>query len=141
MQLQQSNKYLQSTVQTTTPAQLLIMLIDGGIRFCRQGVEAIKEKRYSDANKFLLKTQDVINEFIITLDRTSPIAENLLRLYEYFNARLVESNIKKDVVPAEEVLGHLIELKETWFQAAKQYNQLAGQANGSTFKPTQSTVV
>jgi flagellar protein FliS len=141
MQLQQRNKYIQNTVQTATPAQLLIMLYDGAIRFCRQGIEAIKEKRYSDANTNLLKVQDIISEFTITIDRSNPISENLLKLYEYFNMRLVEANIKKNIEPAEEVLEHLIELKETWMQAAKEFNQAVGQANGSTYKQTQSTVV
>jgi len=141
MQLQQRNKYLQNTVQTATPGQLLIMLYDGAIRFCRQGIEAIKEQRYEDANISLLKVQDIISEFIITIDRSNPISENLLKLYEYFNTRLIEANMKKDIEPAEEVLAHLIDLKETWMQAAKQYNQLAAQANGNTFKQTQSTVV
>jgi flagellar protein FliS len=141
MQLQQRNKYLQNSIQTATPGQLLIMLYDGAIRFCRQGIEAIKEQRYSDANTSLLKTQDIISEFIITIDRSNPISENLLNLYEYFNTRLIEANMKKEIEPAEEVLGHLIDLKETWIQAAKQYNQLAAQANGNTFKQTQSTVV
>ncbi|WP_054025393.1 flagellar export chaperone FliS [Bacillus sp. FJAT-28004] len=141
MQLQQRNKYLQNTIQTATPGQLLIMLYDGAIRFCRQGIEAIKEQRYADANTSLLKVQDIVSEFIITIDRSNPISENLLKLYEYFNTRLIEANMKKDVEPAEEVLAHLIDLKETWIQAAKQYNQLAAQANGNTFKQTQSTVV
>ncbi|WP_169084617.1 flagellar export chaperone FliS [Paenibacillus sp. PL91] len=141
MQLQQRNKYLQNTVQTATPGQLLIMLYDGAIRFCRQGIEAIKEQRYSDANTSLLRVQDIVSEFVITIDRTNPISENLLKLYEYFNMRLVEANIKKNIEPAEEVLEHLIELKETWLQAAKEFNQVVGQANGSTYKQTQSTVV
>lgn len=141
MQLQQRNKYLQNTVQTATPGQLLIMLYDGAIRFCRQGIEAIKEQRYSDANTSLLRVQDIVSEFVITIDRTNPISENLLHLYEYFNARLIEANMKKDVEPVEEVLSHLIDLKETWIQAAKQYNQQAAQTSGNTFKQTQSTVI
>lgn len=141
MQLQQRNKYLETTIQTASPAQLLIMLYDGAIRFCRQGIESINEKNYSDANANLLKVQNIVSEFIITIDRSSPISEELLQLYEYFNIRLVEANMKKSTEPAEEVLGHLIELKETWIQAAKQYNQQTGQAYGSTLKANHSTVV
>ncbi|KRE44483.1 flagellar export chaperone FliS [Paenibacillus sp. Soil522] len=141
MQLQQRNKYLETTVQTASPAQLLIMLFDGAIRFCRQGIAAIKDKNHPDANTNLLKVQEIINEFIITIDRSSPMADNLLRLYQYFNTRLFEANVKKIVEPAEEVLAHLLDLKETWIQAAKQYNQLAGQASGSTPKTTHSSVV
>lgn len=141
MQLQQRNKYLETTVQTASPAQLLIMLYDGAIRFCRQGIEAIKDHNFPEANTNLLKVQNIVSEFIITIDRTSPISENLLSLYEYFNMRLIEANMKKDIEPAEEVLSHLVELKETWIQAAKQFNQQSGHVSGSTFKQTHSTVV
>lgn len=140
-QQQQRNKYLQNTIQTASPQQLLIMLYDGAIRFCRQGIEGIKSQNYEAANAAFLRTQDIINEFMITIDRTSPVSASLLQLYEYFNARLIEANLKKSVEPAEEVLGHLIELKETWVEAAKQFSQLAGQASGNTFKPTQSIVL
>jgi len=116
---QQRNKYLETMVQTATPAQLLIMLYDGAIRFCRQGIEAIKQKNYEEANKSLTRVQEIISEFVITLDKNSAIAENLLRLYEYFNFRLIEANVQKKAESAEEVLGYLLQLKETWIQAAR----------------------
>lgn len=121
----QRNKYLESTVQTATPAQLLIMLCDGGIRFCRMGIEALKSNNHQEANNNLVKVQDIISEFTITLDRSAPIAESLLKLYEYFIHRLMEANMKKAVEPAEEVLSFLLELKETWIQAAKLTNAAA----------------
>lgn len=114
------NKYLETTVKTATPAQLLIMLVDGAIRFTRLGIEALKHNKMEDAHNSLRRAQDIINEFVVTIDRNSPMAENLLKLYEYFNFRLTEANIKKDITPAEEVVGYLQELKETWIQAAKQ---------------------
>lgn len=118
----QRNKYLENTVQTASPAQLLIMLCDGAIRFCRAGIEALKTSNYQDANTNLVKVQDIISEFSITIDRNAPIAGDLLRLYEYFTHRLIEANMKKSVEPVEEVLGYLIQLKETWMQAAKLAN-------------------
>lgn len=132
MYSQHRNKYLETTIQTASPAQLLIMLYDGAIRFCRAGIEAIKSNHIAEANTNLLKTQEIINEFIITLDQSSPLAENLLKLYEYYKYLLTEANLKKDVKPAEEVLGYLIEMKETWVLAAKQLNQSAASAGGST---------
>jgi len=127
----QRNKYLESTVQTATPAQLLIMLCDGGIRFCRLGIEALKNKNYQEANTNLVKAQDIVSEFSITLDRTSPVAGGLLSLYDYFNRRLMEANVQKAVEPAEEVLGYLVELKETWVQAAKLANAAAPSKAGA----------
>jgi flagellar protein FliS len=113
------NKYLQATVQTATPAQLLIMLCDGAIRFCKLGIEAIHNNNPEDANKNLCKVQDIISEFVITLDLQSSFAEGLINLYDYFVFRLIEANTKKNAESAEEVLKYLIELKAIWVEAAK----------------------
>lgn len=118
----QPNKYFENSIKTASPAQLLIMLCDGAIRFCKIGIESIHKKDYIEANINLCKVQDIINEFIITLDRSNPISESLLSLYDYFNFRLIEGNVKKEYEPVQEVMGHLIELKETWIQAAKWVN-------------------
>lgn len=119
----QHNKYLENTVRTATPAQLLIMLVDGAIRFCKLGIEGIKQRNFEQAHVNFIKVQDIINEFIITLDTTFPIADRLMQLYDYFKLRITEANIKKSVEPAEEILGYLIELRETWVQAAIMANK------------------
>ena len=115
----QQNKYLASVVQTATPAQLVLMLCDGAIRFCKLGIKSLEESNNEAATINFRKVQDIISEFAITLNREAPIAESLLKLYEYFKFRLSESVSKHIVEPAQEVLGYLIELKETWMQAAK----------------------
>lgn len=140
MQSLQRNKYLETTVQTATPGQLLIMLFDGAIRFCRQAIDAINEKRNAEANESLIKVQNIISEFTITLDRTSPLADNLLALYEYYNHLLVQANIKKDAAPIEEVLGYLVEMKETWIQAARTANGTGANANGNANRAAQTIV-
>jgi len=115
----QRNKYLETTVQTASPSQLLIMLYDGAIRACKIAIEALKQNNYQEAHSNLIKAQDIVSEFMITLDQGSPIAEGLWKLYDYFNYRLREANMHKSVEPVEEVLEHLMELKETWIQASK----------------------
>lgn len=128
------NKYLETSIQTATPAQLLIMLCDGAIRFCKTGIEAINQNNMKEAHVNFTKAQDIVTEFSVTLDRQSPLAVNLLQLYEYFMHLLIEANINKKVEPAEEVLGYLIELKETWVETAltikNQTNKAPAQAQG-----------
>jgi len=118
MQQPHRNKYLETSVQTASPAQLMIMLWDGAIRYSKLSIEAMNNGNYQDANSNLQRVQDIISEFMITLDRTSSIAEGLLSLYDYFQRRLIEANIQKRVDYIEEVMGFLIEMKETWVQAA-----------------------
>ena len=133
MQSANRNRYLETSIQTASPQQLLIMLYDGAIRFCKLGIEAIKRKDYEDANTQLTKAQQIISEFQITLDRSIPISGDLSRLYDYFYTRLIQANIHKQVEPAEEVLGYLQELRETWMEAAIQLKQgtSAGQLTAS----------
>ncbi|RUT33263.1 flagellar export chaperone FliS [Paenibacillus zeisoli] len=112
-------KYRQSSVQTSTPGQLLLMLFDGAIRFVRTGMDGLQNQDISKANLNLGKAQTIISELIVTLDPSYEVSEGLASLYEYTNHLLIQANVKKDVQPAEEALGYLVELKETFAQAVK----------------------
>lgn len=118
----QPNKYLESSIQTASPAQLLVMLCDGAIRFCKLAIEDIRKQNMNAAHEHIFKAQDIISEFVITLDQSSPIAKDLLRMYDYLIFRLVQANTKKEIEALEEVAGLVKELKETWVQAAKLMN-------------------
>lgn len=113
------DKYKKTSVQTSTPSQLLLMLYDGAIRFVRGGIEGIKEQDHNKTNTQLNKAQAIISELTVTLDRSYEVSEGLAALYEYMNHLLIEANIKKQEGPAEEALGYLLELRESWAQAAK----------------------
>jgi flagellar protein FliS len=127
----QQNKYLETAIQSASPVQLLIMLCDGGIRFCKQFIEALKTEKYEDANRYVIKVQDIIKEFVITLDKNAPIAHDLLVMYDYIEFRLIEANMHKSIQSAEEALGYLVELKQTWLEANKMINaKPTGISNG-----------
>jgi flagellar protein FliS len=115
----QRNKYLETAVQTAAPGTLLIMLFDGAIRFCRTAAEAIKVSDVQEANRCIIRVQDIILEFVVSLDKSAPVADGLVQLYDYMYRRLIEANVKKDLAVLEEVTGLLVELKETWIQASK----------------------
>jgi flagellar protein FliS len=116
------NKYMETAIQTAAPAQLLIMLYDGAIRFCKGGIEAINNSNMEEAHRNICRAEDIILEFIVTIDKSSPVAEGLIKLYDYMYFLLIEANINKSVEPIQEVIGYLVELKETWIQAAKLAN-------------------
>lgn len=112
-------KYQQSSLKTATPAQLVIMLYDGAIRFINQGIEGIESKRYDQANLYLCKAQAVINELTASLNYDYPIAKDLARIYEYMLYKLVQGNIRKNAEFCREIVGHLKELRETWKECFK----------------------
>ncbi|MEI2394484.1 flagellar export chaperone FliS [Paenibacillus phytohabitans] len=112
-------KYRQSSVNTSTPAQLLIMLFDGAIRFVRAGIEGIDAVNHQKANLNLGKAQQIISELMSTLNPSYEISKSLLSLYEYINYLLIQANVKKEKSHAEEALGYLTEFRLTWVEASK----------------------
>jgi flagellar protein FliS len=58
------------------------------------------------------------------------VAENLMTLYEYLHHELIQANIQKDTARIDDVLGHLVELRQTWVKAIELVQQEAkAQAN------------
>lgn len=113
------DKYRQTSVQTSNPAKLVIMLYDGAIRFVNTAINALQQSDIEQSNLNLGKAQAIVSELMSTLDRSYDISQNLYSLYEYTNFLLVEANIKRDVTKAEEAVSYLSELRETWLEASK----------------------
>lgn len=112
-------QYQQQSVMTASPGELVVMLYNGCIRFIKQAMECIESKDLEGAHKAIIRAQDIILEFMTTLDMKYEISHNLLALYDYLHRRLVEANTKKDVVILEEVLTFVTELRDTWAEVVK----------------------
>ncbi len=123
-------QYRQTSIETASPAKLLLMLFDGAIKFLNQAIEEIDKQDVEGANRYLQKAQDIVNELMINLDMNIEISYNLYALYSYLYNRLIEANIKKDRTIAGEVLQFLEEFRETWAQAAVDPNSKAKTETG-----------
>lgn len=112
-------KYQKLNIETASREQILIMLYDGAIQFLNKAKIAINNNNIEEAHNNLISTQNIIYEFINSLDRevAPDLAARLTSLYEYFIRRLVEANMKKEIAPIDEVLGFLKSLKATWEKA------------------------
>ncbi|SEF99451.1 flagellar protein FliS [Caloramator fervidus] len=115
------NVYQQNSVFTASKEKLLLMLYDGLVRFIKLAIAGIEEKDIKKAHENFVKAQNIILEFMATLNMEvgGEIAKSLMLLYDYMYRRLVEANVKKDKQIAEEVLGFAVELKETFEEAYK----------------------
>jgi flagellar protein FliS len=129
---QHTKQYEAQQIMTASKEQLLVMLYDGAIRFCKIAKKGIHEKDYEKSNTHLLKAQNIIAEFMASLDLKigGAVAENLMTLYEYLHHELIQANIQKDTARIDDVLGHLVELRQTWVKAIELVQQEAkAQAN------------
>lgn len=107
-------KYQHSAVQTASPSKLILMAYDGALKFVKLGIDGIETRQLDKANLNLCKAQAIINELISSLNMDYDISNDLLSIYDYMNAQLVQANIKKDTEPAKEVLAYLKDLRVSW---------------------------
>lgn len=104
---------------TASPQELTLMLYDGALKFCRQAMLAIDEGKIKEAHEYIVRVEDIIEEFQATLDKKYEISSSLDLLYDYIYRRLVEANVQKDKAILEEVYGLIKELRDTWKEAMK----------------------
>ncbi len=123
------NSYRQVATQTASPGQLVLMLFDGAVRFLEQAMLGFPVEdpleRIQTINNNILRAQDIINELNYSLDlrQGGHLAETLRGLYEYFDRRLTESNVRKTSEGIEEVLVHIRTLRDAWNSMLTQASQ------------------
>ena len=115
------NQYRQNSVLTAQPEELTLMLYNGLVKFIMKAQHSISKKDLQGAHDNIVKSQDIILEFISTLDRSYEVSTSLLLLYDYMYRRLVEANIQKSAEILDEVLDLSKQLRDTWEQAMKLY--------------------
>lgn len=121
-------------VETASPHKLILLLFDGGISAIRQAKLLVGNKeRIGEKGKLIGKAIAIIEEGLrlgLDLEKGGELATNLDALYAYCSARLLDANLKNDVVILEEVEALLQDLRGAWATIAKP-QELAG-AGGST---------
>ena len=113
------SQYNNSKILTASPAELTLMLYDGAIKFCNIAVMAIEKNDVMKAHTYIVKTENIIEEFQATLNHKYPVAKDFDTVYKYIYNRLIEANVKKDKDILEEVLVHLRTLRDTWKEVMK----------------------
>lgn len=106
--------YANNKITTASPADLVLMLYEGAIKFCNIAIIAIENKDIQKAHDNIVKVERIIEEFQITLDHRYATAKDFDAVYKYLMQRLLEANIKKDKEILEEVLKHLRTMRDTW---------------------------
>ena len=113
-------QYNNSKILTASPAELTLMLYEGAIKFCNIAIAAIEEKNVEKAHNNITKVENIIAEFLSTLDHKYPVAKDFENVYNYLMERLLEANLKKDKEILEEVLTHLRTMRDTWKEVMEQ---------------------
>lgn len=115
-----ANTYKNQQIMTASPEQLTLMLYDGAIRFISEAIQALEQGDLERANSANLRAQDIVKEFMCTLDMKFELSNTWMQLYDYVEFCLIQGNVQKDKAKWEEAKTMLQELRDAWGGAMKQ---------------------
>jgi flagellar secretion chaperone FliS len=125
--------YRQIATETAPPGQLILMLFDGALLFLERSLVGFEYTDPGEKNRTihnnLQKAGNIVRhlDHCLNLEAGGKLAETLRRLYQYFDRRLRESNLKKQRSGVDEVIRCLRELRDAWAtMLANPASELAG---------------
>jgi flagellar protein FliS len=102
-------------VVTSTPAEQIVLLYQGAIRFAGLHVAALERGEIEAAHAASLRAQAIVSGLQEVLEpEAGRVAENLDRLYTFALDRLVAGNMTKTAAPTREAVSILAGLLEAW---------------------------
>lgn len=106
---------MKSQINTTSAENLVTMLYDGARKFINKSIKALENNNIQEANYNLLRAQDILSELMAGINfEAGDLAQSLYSLYEYIRHLLIQSNLQKEIKPAQEALTMISELREAW---------------------------
>ena len=104
---------------TASKEQLTLLLYNGALRFLNESIQALQEGNIQKSHNANLRVQNIVREFMATLDQSYEISGQWLQLYEFVEYSLIEGNIKKDLTHLQNAKGILEEMRDTWQEVMK----------------------
>ncbi len=128
------NQYQNNQIATASREQILLMLYDGAIRFCKQAKKGLEDGDIAIKGRYIGKVMAILAELSNSLDHEigGDIASNLDALYAYMQKELSKANVKNDAGPIDTVCTMLCELRATWAEAIE-INNVDNATDGTTY--------
>jgi len=107
--------YKKINVETASQGKLIVMLFNGAIQRAEEARRRLGKQDMEAVHNNLVRAQDIIAEIRGALNMNAgDIAQNLDRIYEYFQHLLVQANIRKDPAPIQQCIDMMSSIRDTW---------------------------
>lgn len=115
------NQYQENQVMTASQEQILIMLYDGAIKFCRQAITADEAGNMAEKLGRIAKVYAIITEFSNSLNHEigGEIAADLDGLYHFMLRELTKARKDTSGECLRSVEKLLVDLRLTWGEAVE----------------------
>lgn len=114
--MQQYRQVGASSASYQDPVRLIQMLYETALERLTLARRAVRDRMPADKSRHIDRVIKIVESLQIHLDREQggEIAENLDRLYDYINRRLLRANLDNDEMPLEEIHQLLEGLLQAW---------------------------
>lgn len=109
-----ANAYKNQQVMTASPEQLTLLLYNGALRFINESIQALEQGDLEKSHNANLRAQDIVREFVLTLDMSYEFSQGWAQLYEYIENCLIQGNARKDIEQLRNGKSLLLEMRDTW---------------------------
>ena len=118
------NVYKNNSINYASNEQLLLMLVDGAVKFAKKAESALEEKKIKETHDNIIRTEDIFLELMASLDRSAgEWAVQIYKVYQFIHDKLVEANLKKDIKILQEIMPLIEDVRDTWHEAYKKSKQ------------------
>lgn len=112
-------RYTSESVNTASPARLLVQLYDRLVRDLCTAERAVRERDYGAASTELVHAQAIVLELRVSLKLDVwDGAAGLAALYNYIHSELVAANVRRDADRIAACLALVEPLRDAWRTAA-----------------------
>jgi flagellar protein FliS len=112
--------YRQMAVETASPVELVLMLLDTLVRDLEQIAAAIRvrdiEERVKQSNHAFLALQEL--ELMLNFENGGDTAKELARVYSHVRAKVIESQIKLNPALVERQIKFIEQIRQAWQESA-----------------------
>lgn len=110
-----NKRYQQVNVETASQGKLIVMLFSGAVQRADKALKGIESGELENVHNHLVRAQDIIGELRGALNmEAGEIADNLDRIYEYFQHLLIKANVRKDPEPLTTAIELMSLMRDTW---------------------------
>ncbi len=111
--------YMNASIATAGPAQLLVMLCERLVLDLERGLVSLQSGAIDETNRHLVHAQDIVVELRSSLRVDDwEGGPGLASIYDYVHLNLVRANVTKDAALVADTLTLVTELSRTWREAA-----------------------
>ena len=112
------NVYKNNSVNFASKDQLLLMLVDGAVKFSKMAREGLENKDINKSHENLVKTQDIFTELMVSIDQNAgDWAKDMYKVYDFIKVSLFKINMKNDLKAMDEIMPVIISVRDTWYEA------------------------